>query len=73
MASGEAAASTPASFFRSFSTLRQLVTAAWRYWRLPRRYPPGAGSAATGYRLLPQPHEPVRVEPADRRELLWDA
>jgi hypothetical protein len=50
-----------------------LATAAWRYWRLPRRYPPGAGRAATGYRLLPQPHEPVRVEPAERRELLWDA
>ena len=54
-------------------SIGQLVTAAWRYWRLPRRYPPGAGSAATGYRLLPQPHEPVRVEPAERRELLWDA
>ena len=54
-------------------SIGQLLTAAWRYWRMPRRYPPGAGSAATGYRLLPQPHEPVRVEPAERRELLWDA
>ena len=51
----------------------QLLAAAVRYWRMPRRYPPGAGSAAIGYRLIAEPREPTRAEPADRRELLWDA
>ena len=54
-------------------SIGQLLAAAWRYGRLPRRYPPGAGGAATGYRLLAEPQQPARVDPAGGRELLWDA
>ena len=54
-------------------SIGQLLAAAWRYWRMPRRYPPGAGSAATGYRLHAESQQPARVDPAERRELLWDA
>ena len=43
----------------------QLLAAAWRYWRLPRRYPPGAGSAATGYDCCPSRMNPsVRSRPS---------
>ena len=51
------------------------AVAAWRYWREPRRYLPGAGAPSRGYLVSREPlivtadsHELPRAE----REPLWD-
>ena len=53
----------------------EFAAAAWRYWREPRRYLPGAGDPSHGY---VGHREPVTVasdrhgSPAVEREPLWD-
>ena len=57
----------------------EFSAAAWRYWREPRRYLPGAGQLPCGYVIAsepadelaaatPYPHEPLAID----GEPLWD-
>jgi hypothetical protein len=58
----------------------QFAAAAWRYWRDPRRFLPGAGESACGYVVHPEPvHEdslpaqpPHGPASAAEGEVLWD-
>ena len=60
-------------------SLAQFVLSAWRYWRSPRRYQPGAGASAIGYVVEPAPaaacETEVQTEARSREEPgegLWD-
>jgi hypothetical protein len=58
-------------------SLAQGALAAWRFWRRPRRYLPGAGQTAAGYVTEPGPRLDARRR-ADgtagaQLEGLWDA
>lgn len=59
-------------------SLGQLVRAAWRFWRAPRRWLPGPGRPTGGYLVVPDPdpreQPPTRPAPARARQLeeLWD-
>jgi hypothetical protein len=53
----------------------QFASAAWRYWRHPRRYLPGPGTAASGYVVraaAPAPSTRAALAPEVSEELLWD-
>ena len=55
-------------------SVTHFIRAAWRYWRSPHRYLPGAGEPTTGYIVLRDPA--AEAAPAGaaaaRGELLWD-
>lgn len=55
-------------------SVAQLAAAAWRYWRQPRRYLPGAGAVSTGYLVVEEPRTPGPQSTLDSgdRQLLWD-
>lgn len=57
-------------------SVAQFMTAGWRYWREPHRFPAGAGEATAGYRVLadpgPDPFDPASAPEGPRGELLWD-
>jgi hypothetical protein len=53
----------------------QLAAAAWRYWRNPRRYPPGAGDLPRGYLVHAEPARDLTAAPSPAHaegEPLWD-
>ena len=56
-------------------SVTQLVVAAWRYSRQPRRYLPGAEETDVGYRVLVEPRR-TECDLTERQpesgELLWD-
>lgn len=57
-------------------SVSQFTRSAWRYWRAPRRYLPGAGNPPTGYMVLADAADsaPTRNrEASTESELLWDA
>jgi hypothetical protein len=60
-------------------SLTQGARAAWRFWRRPGRYLPGAGRSASGYLVQadPDPYEPLPAASdtslASELEALWDA
>jgi hypothetical protein len=60
-------------------SVTQGARAAWRFWRRPGRYLPGAGKSASGYLVQPDPapHQPgaAAQAAASARDLeaLWDA
>jgi len=55
-------------------SVAQFARAAWRYWRSPRRYLPGAGEPTSGYIVLcdPAAEPPPTGDVAAKGELLWD-
>jgi hypothetical protein len=55
-------------------SVAQFAAAAWRYWRQPRRYLPGAGPSP-GYVVLAEPpatEREVLHGSSNSGELLWD-
>lgn len=56
-------------------SVAQFVRAGWRYWRKPRRFIAGGGTASSGYVVV---HEPAAAsastgaEQSRQGELLWD-
>jgi hypothetical protein len=60
-------------------SLTHAAGVAWRHWRRPRRYRPGAGRRALGYRVEPDPElhqaQARRPDVSRARDLegLWDA
>jgi hypothetical protein len=60
-------------------SLTQGARAAWRFWRRPGRFLPGAGRSASGYLVLadPDPYTPAagggpETSPSRELEALWD-
>ena len=56
-------------------SVASFAAAAWRYWRRPRHYLPGAGELGTGYVVLHEPPTTPSDGPAPllgEREPLWD-
>jgi hypothetical protein len=56
-------------------SVAQLAQAAWRYWRGPRRFLPGAGDATRGYVVSAEPVLARSQAPASAgqaAEALWD-
>ena len=56
-------------------SVAQFARAAWRYWRQPRRFLPGAGQPSTGYVVLLDPatsSAPTDASTPHEGELLWD-
>jgi len=56
-------------------SIAELARAAWRYWRHPRRFPPGPGRASSGYVISGDPAPAhARADAVAQREadVLWD-
>ena len=55
-------------------SVAQFTRAAWRYWRVPRRYLAGPGQPTAGYIVEGEPAQSVTptTDAAVDRELLWD-
>jgi hypothetical protein len=56
-------------------SVADFAAAAWRYWRSPRHYLPGAGDHGSGYVVVPEPQAPTSDGTARQlgdREPLWD-
>ena len=56
-------------------SVAQLARAAWRYWRRPRRFLPGAGQHSTGYVVVADEAAPTaRMDAPSSHggELVWD-
>lgn len=56
-------------------SVAEFAAAAWRHWRRPRHYLPGASDGSSGYVVVDEPPGTTSGGPAQRlreREPLWD-